>query len=253
MKIAVCYKLVPDDTQINFRQDGTADLSACEWQIGQYDLRAIEVAAQIAEKNDDVEVLALTVGGDIVDSSKLRKSVLSRGPQEMVAVKDKRLADAGNYTVARVLSSELQRMDVSIAFFGEGSGDIYAQQVGNVTGALLGWNTVNAVSSVELDGNELVVERNLEDCVETLRVPLPAAITVTSDICLPRLTAMKEILKAGKKPYTVKSLDETGGMPSGGQETVGIKAKGRAQRDCHIVAADDDGISQLVTAIRKKL
>ena len=59
MKIAVCYKLVPDDTQINFHQDGTADLSACEWQIGQYDLRAIEVAAQIAEKNDGVEVWRL--------------------------------------------------------------------------------------------------------------------------------------------------------------------------------------------------
>ncbi|MGI6025489.1 MAG: electron transfer flavoprotein [Candidatus Scatomorpha sp.] len=254
MKIVACYKLVPDDAQISFRHDGTPDLGACEWQIGQYDLCAVEAAAQMAEKNEGVELIALTAGGDIVENSKLRKSILSRGPQEMVAVKDEKLATADSYAVASTLAAAIRGLgDVSVAFFGEGSGDVYAQQVGNITGAILGWNTVNAVSKVELDGDELVVERNLEDCVETLRVPLPAAVTVTSDICLPRLATMKEILKAGKKPCAIKSLEETGADCSVKVETVSLKAKGRAARDCKIVAADDEGLALLAAQIRKKI
>lgn len=254
MKIVACYKLVPDDTQISFRGNGSPDLSACEWQIGQYDLCAVEAAAQLSEKNEGVELVALTAGGEMVENSKLRKSILSRGPQEMLAVKDEKLAEADSYGVAQALSSAIREMgDVSLAVFGEGSGDVYAQQVGNITGALLGWNTVNAVSKIELDGDALIVERSLEDCVETLRVPLPAAVSVTSDICLPRLATMKEILKAGKKPCTVKGLEEFCPQFANGVETVSLKAKDRAHRDCCIVAADEEGIAQLAAQIRKKL
>ena len=151
MKIVACYKLVPEETQISFKANGTPDLSACEWQIGQYDLSAIEAAARIAEKNEDCHLIALTAGGDIVENSKLKKSVLSRGPEEMVAVKDAKLAAADSFATASVLAEAIQKIgDVSLVVFGEGSADVYAQQVGPMVGAILGWNTVNAVSSLEL-------------------------------------------------------------------------------------------------------
>ena len=57
---------------------------------------------------------------------------------------------------------------------------------------------------------ELLVERSLEDEVEVLEVPLPAVLSVTTDINQPRLPTMKEILKAGKKPVTEWSLADLG-------------------------------------------
>ena len=252
MKIVACYKLVPDENQIRFNKNGMPDLSACEWQIGQYDLCAIETAAQIAEKEEGCQLIALTAGGEIVENSKLKKSVLSRGPHEMVAVKDEKLTYADSYAVAQVLADAIEAMgDVSLVVFGEGSGDVYAQQVGNMTGSLLGWNTVNAVSSVQLQDGELVVEHSLEDCTETLKVALPAAISVTSNICLPRLASMKEILKAGKKPSTVKALAETGASGESPVEIVSLTAKSKAQRDCTVVPADDEGLERLALEIRK--
>lgn len=254
MKIVACYKLVPDEAKISFRKEGNPDLSACEWQIGQYDLCAIEAVARIAEKNEGFQLIALTAGGEVVENSKLKKSVLSRGPAEMVAVKDEKLAHADSFATAQVLAEAIKEIgDVSLVVFGEGSGDVYTQQVGNMVGTLLGWNTVNAAKSIELDGDALVIERNLEDCVEKLTVALPAAVSVTSDICLPRLASMKEIMKAGKKPSTIKALADYSVSGDSSVQTVSLTAKSKAKRDCTVVAADDAGIEELALRIRKMI
>lgn len=47
--------------------------------------------------------------------------------------------------------------------FGEGSGDIYAQQVGLLVGELLQLPVVNAVSKIERHGERILVERTLEN------------------------------------------------------------------------------------------
>ena len=251
MKIVSCYKLVPDEGAIAFNKNGV-DASAAEWQIGQYDLCAVEVGAQIAEKDAENKFYALTVGGDIVENSKLKKSILSRGPQEMVAVKDAAFETADSYAMAEALAAEVKALgDVDLVLFGEGSGDMYAQQTGILTGAILGWNTVNAVSKLEVVDGAVVVERKLEDCVEVVKVALPAAVSVTSDICLPRLASMKEILKAGKKPSTIKSLADAGVSGESKVETVSVAAVKKTARDCEVVAGDDAGIEQLVLKLRK--
>jgi electron transfer flavoprotein alpha/beta subunit len=56
----------------------------------------------------------------------------------------------------------------------------------------------------------LRVERSLEDEIEVLDVPLPAVLSVTTDINQPRLPSMKEILKASKKPVTEMTLADLG-------------------------------------------
>src|SRR5699024_2982165 len=134
------------ENSIVVKPDRSLDFTNCEWEIGQYDLRAVETAAQLTETSPENKLIALTAGSDVVENSKLKKSILARGPQEMLAVKDEALAGADSLAVAEVLAEAIRKLgDVDAVFFGEGSGDLYSQQVGNITGALLGWNTVNAV------------------------------------------------------------------------------------------------------------
>ena len=78
--------------------------------------------------------------------------------------------------------------------FGEGSGDIYAQQVGLLVGELLQLPVINAVSNIQRNGDRIVVERTLEDEVEVIELSLPAVLCVTSDINTPRIPSMKAIL-----------------------------------------------------------
>jgi electron transfer flavoprotein beta subunit len=75
---------------------------------------------------------------------------------------------------------------------------------------MLNMPTVNAVSKITPSEDELIVERTLENEIEVLAIPLPAVISVTTDINLPRIPSMKNILAAGKKPVTVWDLEAVG-------------------------------------------
>lgn len=67
-------------------------------------------------------------------------------------------------------------------------------------GEALNIPAINGVSKIlSLTGSTLTVERELEDEVETLSIPLPAVIAVSTDINTPQIPSMKAILGAAKK------------------------------------------------------
>lgn len=210
MNIVVCYKIVPDEQDVAVRDDRTLSFERASLKIGDYDLNAVEAGAQLAAAHD-ASLICLTAGGDAVEDTKLKKAVLARGPQENVAVKDASLPEAGSTKTARVLAAAVKQLgEVDLVLCGEGSADLYAQQVGVQLGELLGWSTMNGVTSIELDDGVAHVERTVGIVVERLDVPLPAVLSVAADMNTPRIPSMKDILGAGKKPSRVLSLDEVG-------------------------------------------
>lgn len=254
MKILVCYKLVPEEQDIVVKSNKTLDFTGAEWKIGQYDLNAVEAGMKLAEATGG-EVVALTCGGEVVDNSKLKKAILSRGPAQVYGIKDDALAEADSYTTAAVLKAGIEKAGgADVVLCGEGSGDIYAQQVGPVLGALLGWPAVNAVSKITAESGKLVVERSLESGVEVLEVELPAVISVTTDINVPRIPGMKDILAAGKKPSTVWSLEDVGAAAGSVTETVSVLAPEQADRMRIILeGASEENIDTLYNYLRKVL
>jgi len=210
MNIVVCCKLAPDAADIEVKRDGSISLERAEWKIGGFDLHAVESAVHLVEENGG-KVMALCAGPQKINQSKLKKDLLSRGPDELYLVADEALAGADTALTASVLAQAIRKMGaVDLILFGEGSADLYFQQTGLQVGERLGLPTLNAVSKIEVEGGKLVIERSLENEVEVLEVGLPAAFSVTTDINQPRLPGMKEILKAGKKPVTEWSLADVG-------------------------------------------
>ena len=104
MNILVCYKIVPDEQDIVVKPDQTLSFDRAELKIGQYDLNAVEAGVQLVEAAGGA-VTALTVGGAEVDNSKMKKSILSRGPGSNLAVKDDSLAGADSATTAKALAA----------------------------------------------------------------------------------------------------------------------------------------------------
>ncbi len=210
MNIIVCYKYVPDPEDMQVKPDGRISFEGAEWIISDYDLMAIETAVRLVETHGG-KVTALSAGPAQLSSSKGKKDVLSRGPDELALVVDDALQGADTHQTAQALAAAIRKIGLfDLIIFGEGSADLYFQQVGLQTGELLGLPVVNAVNKVEMADGRLVVERSLEEDVQVLETSLPAAIAVTTDICQPRLPSMKEILKAGKKPVTEWSLTDLG-------------------------------------------
>ena len=253
MNTVACYKITPDNQDVAVAPDGSIDLAHAAMVLGEYDLMAIEEAAKVAEATEGRAVL-LTAGGEALGDTKLVKAALSRGASELYSVSDPALADADAFQTATVLAAALGKMEYDLVICGEGSADRYEQQVGSLLGSLLGLPVVNAVSSIEPRDGSVVVERALENEVEVLEVALPAVVSVTTDINLPRIPQLKDILAAGKKPVTAWTLDEVGGLSSACVETVSVKAPGNVERKKVVYESGSaENVGELAANIRASL
>jgi Electron transfer flavoprotein, beta subunit len=255
MNIVTCYKIVPEEQDIVVQKDRSLSFERAEWKIGQYDLNAIEAGMQIVEKAGG-KVSALSIGDKNLENSKLKKAVLSRGPEDLYLVVDAQLGQADSLLTALTLKAAIEKLgSVDIVICGEGSSDLYAQQVGAQMGQLLGAAVLNAVSKISPAGDKLIVERSLENEIEILEVPLPAVLSVTTDINLPRIPGMKEIMAAGKKTTVQWSLPDIGlqEIPAATEikSTLGPE---QVERKQVILEGDSPEIvSQLFENIRKEL
>ena len=109
MRIAACYKNVPDNEKIKLAPDNSLDLSAAAPQIGQYDLNAVEAAVEIAAGQPGTEIIALTVAGDVIDNTKQRKAILSRGADRMVGVKGE-FENADTFEIASAIAAAVEKL-----------------------------------------------------------------------------------------------------------------------------------------------
>lgn len=129
VKIAVAFKVVPDDQDIQVASDGTLDFSKAKGTVSTYDLNALEAAAQLAAANPGSTVTAVTVGAASIDDSKLKKNVLARGVDDLVMVADDALTALDTAGTAEELAAVVGEGDFDLILCGDGSADEYAQQV----------------------------------------------------------------------------------------------------------------------------
>lgn len=252
MKILVCYKYIPDENEIKVKSDRSLDLAPAPWMISPYDLNALEAGMRLAAAGDST-VEVITVGGDVLDNSKMKKAVLSRGPAKMYGIKKEDFT-SNTYTTASLLKQGIEKVGgVDLVICGEGSGDMYSQQLGNLLGALMGVPTLNGVSALSYADGKIIAERTLENRTEVYAITGPAVVSVTSDICPAHIASMKEILAAGKKPVEIWNAADLEATPSSKVETVSVLAPLSTDRKQEIYDSSEDGIEKFCLAIRKSL
>lgn len=249
MKIVVAVKVVADDQDIFVAGDRSLDYSKAHQVISSYDKNAIEAAAQLAAANDGqvVVISATTAKGT---DAKLKKDILSRGVDELFMVTDDSLETADSRATALVLKRIIDEKasDYDLIVTGDGSADFYAGQVNIQLAAALDVPVINEVTSMAVEGDKLVVERTLDEEIETAEVPMPAVVAVSPAIGEPRIPGMREILAAGKKPSTV---DELGGAAETTVTINEIKAPEMAPRKNQIFEEGD--IDAFVAAVAEAI
>ncbi|MEQ8201073.1 MAG: putative electron transfer flavoprotein FixA [Syntrophomonadaceae bacterium] len=256
MKIVACIKSVPEEQDISIKPDKSLDLSKAELKIGQYDLNAVEAAVQLQEATGSEEPTLVSVGtAKGLKNTKLQKAMLSRGAGALFGVVDDSLDTIDAFATASNLAAAITKIGgVDLVLCGEGSGDIYSQQVGPLLGQLLRFTNLNAVSRITPRGDKLEVERTLENEIEVLEVTLPAVLSVTSDINKARIPGLKEILAAGKKPVTMWGGGDLELVKSGSIEVISTLAPPQAERKQIVFEGDsEENITQLAETLRKVL
>lgn len=255
MKVIACCKAVPEEQDIVIAKDRQVSFDKAEWKFGSYDLNAVEAGKQLVEAAGG-QLSGLCAGGKILENPKMKKDIISRGLDELYMVTDETLEQADTFQSAKVLQAAIKKIgEYDLVLCGAGSSDLYAQQVGNQLGELLGVPVINAVNKITPDGDKVIVERALENEIQVLEVTLPAVLSVTSEINIPRIPGMKDIIAANKKPVTKLDLSEIGvtdNKPS--RSIVSTLAPEQVDRRLNILEGEtDEVIDEFVKQLRAEL
>jgi len=209
MNIIACVKQVVDLQQVRIKQDTKEPvLENIPFTIGNIDKNALEEGIRLRDVNGG-KVTVVSAGSE--DLEETIKEGLAMGADDAVLVIDPKLENAESSISAVVLAKAIQNIgEFDLILLGEGSTDNYSGQVGSRLSEELNLPLVTYVKSLQVDGNKARLVRNMDDCFEVVEVDLPLIVTVTSEINEARIPAVTQILKAGRKPKQILSLDELG-------------------------------------------
>jgi electron transfer flavoprotein beta subunit len=204
MKIVVCVSHVPDTaTRIKVGSDGkTIDPSGVTFIINPYDEYAVEEALKTKEKLGSGEVVVVTVGGDNCKET-IRKA-LAMGVDSGVLLKDENHRDS--LDVAKALAEEIKAQGSQLIFMGKQSVDYDNSIVGQLTAELLEYNCVSVVVKLDMDGEKIIAEREIEGGREIVQTSLPVIITCQKGLNEPRYASLKGIMAAKKKTIEEKAI-----------------------------------------------
>jgi len=249
MNFILCYKLTPDPSGIEVNADGTLNMARAEWVVGDFEYTAETAVVNLA-KECGANVKGLTVGDEHVSVSKVQKAVLARGLNELLVVKDASYVDMDSFQTAAILAKALEGQgEYDLVVTGEGSGDLYFQQVGMQLGELLGVPTVNGISKLtKVEDGVLYAERTIGHTVEVLEIPLPAVISTRGDIAAAKIPTMKDILGAGRKP--VKTIGKADiGETANATETISVLAPKNVERKNQAIAGTPEEMADGLISI----
>jgi electron transfer flavoprotein beta subunit len=211
VKICVLVKEVPDaavQKRIN-PSTGRLDRSG-EKNLNPFDTHAIEAAMQLKEGGalEVDEVVAVTMGPESAVRA-LHKAV-SLGADRSVHLSDEALAGSDvngtGYALAQVLAAE----QADLVLLGQQSDDGECYTIGAVVADHLAMPSLTQVIRIDVEDGALRCERQAEYGYDTVRVELPAVISVGDAINEPRYPSLKAIMGAKKKPLQTLAASEAG-------------------------------------------
>jgi electron transfer flavoprotein beta subunit len=173
-------------------------MSGVPYRFGDLDRGVVEASVQLTEANGgELEVLTFGPPGALG----AMKELLAMGADEATLVDDPYSGAADAAIVARILEAAVRRRGpFDLVMCGFASDDGYSQQTGPRLAARLGMPFVSYVTELSIDGDSLVVSRDLDDVVEKVVAPLPAVVSVAEEAFVPRNVTLLQMMKAQKKP-----------------------------------------------------
>ena len=235
MKILVPVKRVADPDNAN-KVKITGDASAVtseglEWKPNPFDEYAVEAALRLNEnapKNEKLgETIVVSLGP--TDVQQTLRQALAMGADRAILVEadDKQLDTA---VTARAFKALVEKEKPDLVLLGKQTVDGDSNAVGQTLAELLGWPMATFAMSISTNdgGKTLTVGREVDTGVLTLKVTLPAVVTVDLRIVAPtaikngatpethkynegaRYASLKGIMQAKKKPIEQKKLADLG-------------------------------------------
>ncbi|MBC8047396.1 MAG: electron transfer flavoprotein subunit beta/FixA family protein [Fimbriimonadaceae bacterium] len=200
MKILVCISKVPDTTtKISFTDNNSKfNEDKVQFIINPYDEWYALVRALELKETLDGTVTVINVGK--ADNEQIIRKALALGADDAVRV-DTDPADA--FTVANEIAAYAKPENYDIILTGKETINYNSGVVAGMIAELLDLPYVSLASKLDVDGNNLKIEREIEGMKETLKVAMPCVIGAQKGMAEARIPNMRGILASKTKPVKI--------------------------------------------------
>lgn len=178
MKIIVCIKQVPDTADIKWTKNNTLQREGMDSVINPFDEYALETALKIKDLYG-ASVCAVSMGPKQAESS--LKEALALGCDEAALICDKKFAAADTIATSNTISEAIRKFypDFDLIICGQFATDGDTAQTGPMLAEKLRLPQITYVRKIiDINNNELTVEKETDYGIETLKIKLPALICV---------------------------------------------------------------------------
>jgi electron transfer flavoprotein beta subunit len=208
MKILVPVKRAVDkDVKIRVKADGTGvELGNVKMSMNPFDEIAVEEAIRLREAGKATEIVAVSIGP--AQASETIRTALAMGADRGILVKAEGTVEP--LAVAKILKAIAAAEQPGLIIMGKQAIDDDCNQTGQMLAALLGWPQGTFASKVTLDGEAIMVTREVDGGLQTVKLKMPAIVTTDLRLNEPRYASLPNIMKAKKKPIDEKTAADYG-------------------------------------------
>ena len=208
MKILVPVKRVIDyNVKPRVKSDGTGiDLANVKMSMNPFDEIAVEEAIRLKEKGVATEVVAVSVGP--AKAQETLRTALAMGADRAILVQTD--DEVEPLAVAKILKAITDEETPGLVILGKQAIDDDSNQTGQMLAALLGRPQGTFASEVTVEGDSVIVKREVDGGLETVKLALPAIVTTDLRLNEPRYASLPNIMKAKSKPLANKTPADYG-------------------------------------------
>jgi electron transfer flavoprotein alpha/beta subunit len=196
VNIVVCIKQVPDAPSIRMDKNRmTIIREGVESIINPLDAVALDAALALKHKGS-AEVIVMTMGPP--QSEEALREALASGADQAVLITHPCFAGADTLATSHTLARAISRLEPfpDLILCGRQSIDSDTGHVGPQIAEELDLPQACGVTEIHLEENSLVVRQVSDGFLNTLRVDLPALLTVSYELSVPRDLPLGEIERA---------------------------------------------------------
>ena len=234
MKVLVPVKRVVDyNVKVRVKSDGSGvDIANVKMSMNPFDEIAVEEAMRLKEAGKVTEVIAVSCG--LLQCQETLRTAMAIGADRGVLVETD--VELQPLAVAKLLKAVADKEQPHLIILGKQAIDDDCNQTGQMLAALLGWPQATFASKVVVDGDKVIVTREVDGGLETVALVLPAIVTTDLRLNEPRYVTLPNIMKAKKKTLEVFKPADLGVDPAPRLKT--LKVVEPAKRSAGIKVPD---------------
>ena len=208
MKILLPVKRgIEYNVKVRVKQDQSGvELNNVKMAMNPFDEIAVEQALRIKEAGDADEVVLVSIGP--TQSQETIRTGLAMGADRGIYIEAPHETEP--LSIAKLLARVADQEKPGLIICGKQAIDDDSNQTGQMMSAFLGWSQATFASAISLSADNAIVTREIDGGLETIKVKMPAVITVDLRLNEPRYASLPNIMKAKKKPIDTLTVEALG-------------------------------------------